>query len=69
VFDLVASAGEISEDDMWSTFNMGLGMVLVVPGEHATDVVQTAREAGHEAHVVGRLSPPAGVRPTAFGSS
>ena len=69
VFDLVARAGGISEDDMWSTFNMGLGMVLVVPGEHAADVVETAREVGHEAHVVGRLSSPAGVRLTAFGSS
>jgi phosphoribosylformylglycinamidine cyclo-ligase len=69
VFDLVAKVGRISEHDMWSTYNMGLGMVLVVSSERATDVVQTAREAGHEAHVVGRLSPPAGVRLSAFGSA
>jgi hypothetical protein len=41
----------------------------VVDHHRATDVVAETREAGHDAHVVGRVSPPAGVRLSAFGTS
>ncbi len=54
---------------MWSTFNMGIGMALAVPADRATDAIEAAGEAGHEAHVIGRLAPPAGVRLTRFGTS
>ena len=35
VFDLIARAGDISERDMYNTYNMGLGMVFAVSSEHA----------------------------------
>ena len=35
IFDLLASLGEISEQDLNRTFNMGLGMVAIVPAEAA----------------------------------
>jgi phosphoribosylformylglycinamidine cyclo-ligase len=69
VFDFVKRVAAVPDADMWSTFNMGLGMILVVDPHRATDVVAEAREAGHDAHVVGRVSPPAGVRLSAFGTS
>ncbi len=69
VFDLVRRLGDVSDRDMWSTFNMGIGMALAVPADRATDAIEAAGEAGHEAHVIGRLAPPAGVRLTRFGTS
>ena len=69
VFDLVARSGGVADDDMWATFNMGIGMILVVPANRAADVIRAARDAGHEAHAIGRLSPPDGVRLTSFGTS
>jgi phosphoribosylformylglycinamidine cyclo-ligase len=69
VFDLLRRAGDLADDDLWSTFNMGIGMILVVEAERATDVVAAARGGGHDAHVVGTISPPAGVRTSVCGTS
>jgi phosphoribosylformylglycinamidine cyclo-ligase len=69
VFDFVQRVAAVPDDDMWSTYNMGLGMVLVVDPDRAMDAIAAGRDAGHDAHVVGRVSPPAGVRLTPFGTS
>ncbi len=69
VFGLIQRVAPVTDRDMWSTFNMGLGMILVVDADGATDAIAAAREAGHDAHAVGRVSPPAGVRLTPFGTS
>ena len=45
VFDLVAQAAGASPDDMFATFNMGVGMVLVIPQERAKDVIARAATA------------------------
>jgi phosphoribosylformylglycinamidine cyclo-ligase len=62
VFGFLQRTGGIAEADMRSTFNMGIGMILVVPAPGIADVVAAAGAAGHDAHVLGRVSPPAGVR-------
>jgi phosphoribosylformylglycinamidine cyclo-ligase len=62
VFDFVARTGGIPPADMWSTFNMGIGMMLVTRPDRAAEVVERARASGHDAHVLGRVSAPEGVR-------
>jgi phosphoribosylformylglycinamidine cyclo-ligase len=62
VFGLVREASGASEDEMFATFNMGIGMVLVVPDGNAADVVRTAEAAGTPAFAIGRAMPGAGVR-------
>jgi phosphoribosylformylglycinamidine cyclo-ligase len=52
IFSLIASAG-IADDEMRRTFNMGLGMIVVVPAEAATRTV--ALLAGSRARVVGTI--------------
>ena len=42
IFPALQSAGGISADEMWRTFNMGVGMVVVVPQEHAARVEMAA---------------------------
>ena len=42
VFDLIGEASGASRDELYGTFNMGIGMVLVVPAEHATAVLEAA---------------------------
>jgi len=46
VFRLLASAGEVPDDDMWRTFNMGVGMVLIVPAAKVGKVLERLRGAG-----------------------
>jgi phosphoribosylformylglycinamidine cyclo-ligase len=62
VFDLVREASGATIDDMRATFNMGLGMILVVPAESADEVVRGARAAGANASVIGRVVTGSGVR-------
>ena len=55
VFEQLAAAGKISERDMFNTFNMGVGMVLVVAPEDADEALRILRENGEDAYVVGRI--------------
>ena len=42
IFDLVGEVAGASEEDLRATFNLGVGMVLVVPGERADEVLARA---------------------------
>ena len=55
IFDLIAKTGGISEHDMFNTFNMGVGMSVVVPKDQADDAVKTLQEAGEDAYVIGEI--------------
>ena len=56
IFDLVRKAADASDGDMFATFNMGLGMVLVVSPNQADDVIERAADAGIQAFGIGRVS-------------
>jgi phosphoribosylformylglycinamidine cyclo-ligase len=61
IFGLVASATDASEDDMRATFNLGVGMVLIVPTKRAAGVVELAVARGTSAHVIGRVTKRPGI--------
>ncbi len=42
VFRLLAEKGQVPEDDMWRTFNLGVGMVLVVPPKQLEKVLRSS---------------------------
>jgi phosphoribosylformylglycinamidine cyclo-ligase len=46
VFRLLAARGEVPEADLWRTFNMGVGMVLIVPPKRLDRVLAELRAAG-----------------------
>lgn len=53
LFDMIQRIGGISEHDMYNTFNMGTGMVLVVGKEDAQRAVEILTEQGERAKVIG----------------
>ena len=55
IFMHVASLGDISEEEMYRVFNMGIGMVLIVPSSQAQDVVVRATELGEQAKIIGEV--------------
>lgn len=55
IFNWIAELGNISSEDMYRTFNMGIGMVLTVPAEEAESVIQAAEELGEKAAIIGRV--------------
>jgi phosphoribosylformylglycinamidine cyclo-ligase len=59
IFGLIGSHTGASDDDMFATFNMGVGMVLVVPTEKADAVLDVA---GHPAYRIGAVTAGSGLR-------
>ncbi|MFB5762903.1 phosphoribosylformylglycinamidine cyclo-ligase [Paenibacillus medicaginis] len=56
IFKLLQDKGAISNRDMFTTFNMGIGMVMVVKQEDAESALAILREQGEEAYVIGRVT-------------
>ncbi|MBQ6075643.1 MAG: phosphoribosylformylglycinamidine cyclo-ligase [Lachnospiraceae bacterium] len=55
VFRLLQEKGGIPERDMFNTFNMGVGMSLVVAPEDAEKALEILRGAGEDAYVIGEI--------------
>ncbi len=55
IFDLIAKTGNVSERDMFNTFNMGVGMSVVVAKEEAEKAVEILKACGEDAYVMGEI--------------
>ena len=55
IFDLIASFGNIPERDMFNTYNMGVGMSVVVPAGQAEEALAILTENGETAYVIGSI--------------
>ena len=55
IFKMLAAKGDIAEQMMYNTFNMGLGMVLAVNKEDVDTVIKAIESAGDTAYVVGSV--------------
>lgn len=56
VFGEIQAAGSVSDDEMESVFNLGLGMLALVPPDDALRALDAIRGFGHEAWVVGEVT-------------
>ena len=55
IFDLLAKRGGVDERDMFNTFNMGVGMSLIVSAATADAALTALREGGVDAYVMGSI--------------
>ncbi|MCD7756527.1 MAG: phosphoribosylformylglycinamidine cyclo-ligase [Firmicutes bacterium] len=55
IFDLIARAGHISQRDMFNTFNMGVGMSIVVAAEDAPAALALLHSFGEDAYILGTI--------------
>ncbi len=55
IFDLIASWGSIPERDMFNTYNMGVGMTVVVPAAQADAALEILKAHGEDAYVIGSI--------------
>lgn len=55
IFDLIAKEGNIPERDMFNTFNMGVGMSVVVAKEDADKAVEILKANGEDAYIIGEI--------------
>ena len=54
IFKLLAKTGDISEEMMYNTYNMGIGMILAVEEKDVDTVMAAIRKAGETPYVIGR---------------
>ena len=59
-FQVLQRAGAVPSHEMFRTFNMGIGMVVMVPANGADEVTASAAKAGVPAWVIGRTVPGTG---------
>ncbi|MBQ9103958.1 MAG: phosphoribosylformylglycinamidine cyclo-ligase [Clostridia bacterium] len=55
IFDLIAKRGNICERDMFNTFNMGVGMSIVVAKENAEKALEILKANGEDAYIIGEI--------------
>jgi len=55
IFKLIAEVGNIPERDMYNTYNMGVGMSVVVSPESVDTALEVLRANGEDAYVVGKI--------------
>lgn len=56
IFKLIAQKGNVPLDDMFSTFNMGVGMVAIVAKEEAQKTIDILKANGEDAYVIGTVA-------------
>ncbi len=61
IFKLIQAKGNISEHDMFNTFNMGVGMSIVVRKEDVSRAIGILKENGEDAYVLGEIAEGDGV--------
>ena len=54
IFRMLAEKGEIAEDMMYNTYNMGIGMVLAVDSADVDKAMEAIRSAGETPYIIGR---------------
>ncbi len=55
IFELLAKVGNIPERDMFNTFNMGVGMSVVVAPEDADRAIEILKANGEDAYIIGSI--------------
>lgn len=55
IFSLIQKEGKISDAEMYRTFNMGIGMVLVVSTNDAPQVMDELKMTGYDSYLIGKV--------------
>lgn len=61
VFEMLKEKGSLTDRDLYSVFNMGIGFVVVLKEEQAQKAIEIAKAHGEEAYVIGRVTKQEGV--------
>jgi len=55
IFSLIQKEGKISHEEMYRTFNMGIGMVLIVPQNDASKIINELKQMNFPSYLIGRV--------------
>ncbi len=55
VFEFIAKEGAVDQDEMLQTFNMGIGMVVVVDSKYEGEAINLLTQAGEKVYIIGKI--------------
>ena len=55
IFDMIAKKGNVSERDMFNTYNMGVGMAVITSADTADAAIASFRDDGIDAYIAGEI--------------
>jgi len=55
IFNEIQNRGEIADIEMYRTFNMGIGMVIILPPKEAESVIKKLNELGEKSYLIGQI--------------
>ena len=55
IFKLMQKVGDIPTHDMYNTFNMGIGMAIIVPEKEVEKSLQILKKCGEQAYLIGEV--------------
>ena len=56
IFYLIEKWGNIERDEMYRDFNMGIGMVMILPDEQVADIFKELESCGEEPYIIGEIT-------------
>ncbi|MEG0356721.1 MAG: phosphoribosylformylglycinamidine cyclo-ligase [Christensenellaceae bacterium] len=56
VFNMLVKDAKLTQKDAFSTFNMGIGMIVVVKDGMQNDAVQSLKDSGEQAYIIGEIT-------------
>ncbi|MDO8282722.1 MAG: phosphoribosylformylglycinamidine cyclo-ligase [Thermodesulfovibrionia bacterium] len=56
IYDLIQREGKVTEDEMYKTFNMGIGFMLVIDKSDSCKVMRRLKSLGEEAYIIGEIA-------------
>ncbi len=62
IFRIIQKAGNVAEEEMYNTFNMGIGYVYVVDKGHSNKILQLLQQLGEKSYIIGKVVKKDGVK-------
>ena len=67
VFNVIQKEGRVDNSEMYRTFNMGVGMILICPGRKSDRIIRIFKKHGQDAFLLGKVSSEKGVQVESVG--
>jgi len=55
LFRFIQEKGNVDRDEMYRVFNMGIGMMLVVPEKESGEILERLEQMGEKAYLIGQI--------------
>ena len=64
VFTLIQDIGKITDEEMYKTFNMGVGLCMMTNKNNTDQIVSSCEKLGFRTHIIGKVINETGVKLT-----